>query len=359
MIRVLHIVDSMNRAGQETFVMNVYRGMDRRMIQFDFLQFQSDEADYDAEILELGGRIHHATAKNADFRGSMREVADIVSRHHYKIVHRHFSNASMYFDLSAAKHGGATCLIAHSHNTSSNHKLMHRLLRRPLYRLADEHLACAKDAGSWMYGDRSFKVIPNGIDTSLFRYNSQAKKRLRNELGIAAESLVFGHVGRFFEVKNHAFILEVFKEILTREPDAALLLVGDGALRPAMEQWTRLHQIESNVHFLGVRGDIPDLMSAMNLFIMPSLYEGLPVTLVETQTSGLPSLISDTISEEIAFTSCVHRMSLERPAAEWADQAILMAKGPRVETADEIQNSGYNIADVVSVLTSLYEQRSR
>lgn len=354
MIRVLHVVDSMNRAGQETFIMNVYRQIDRSKIQFDFLQFQPGPADFDEEILSLGGRIHHAVAKGTDFRNSMAQITAIVQENNYHIVHRHFSNASMFLELWAAKRGGAGCLIAHSHNTSSQNIKQHYLFRLPLYRISDWHLACAEDAGHWMFGDRAFHIIPNGIDGNVFRYDKAASLRIREELGITADQLVFGHVGRFNEVKNHAFILEVFKEIVAEVPDARLILAGDGNLRPAMEQWTKHNQLDQHVHFVGVRSDISALMSAMNLFLMPSLYEGLPVTLVEAQATGLPCLVSDVVTEDIAITPCIEFLNLQEPAKLWAIKAIEMSLWPRQETAADIKRSGYDIRDVAETLEKLY-----
>ena len=354
MIRILHVVDSMNRAGQETFIMNVYRNIDRSQFQFDFIQFQKDPADYDAEILELGGRIYHATPKGQGLRQSMQEIKHIVAEGGYKVVHRHFSNASMVFELFAAKRGGASCLIAHSHSSSSNNKSTHRLLRRPLYRVADWHLACAEDAGLWMFGDRAFQIIPNGIDTDMFKYNENDCIKVRDELDISPEQMVFGHVGRFSEVKNHSFILETFKEIVAEVPDAQLILVGDGPLRPAMEQWCELHQLKSHVHFLGVRSDIARIVSAMNCFLMPSLYEGLPVTLVEAQSSGLPCLIADTITADIKLTDCVEFLNLDESPRVWAIKAIEMAMWPRIDTTEAIRKSGYDIRDVARALQTVY-----
>ncbi len=354
MIRVLHVVDKMDRAGQETFIMNVYRQMDRSKIQFDFLQFQPGPADFDEEILALGGRIHHATGKGKDLRQSMAQITAIVRENDYHIVHRHFSNASMFLELWAARRGGADCLIAHSHNTSSRNVKQHYLFRYPLYRISNWHLACAEDAGHWMFGDRAFHIIPNGIDATVFRYDPQASLKIREELGIEADRLVFGHVGRFNEVKNHAFILQVFKEIVAEVPDAILLLAGDGTLRPAMEQWTKHNQLDSNVRFLGVRSDIPALMSAMNLFLMPSLYEGLPVTLVEAQSTGLPCLVSDVVTEDIKITPCVEFLNLSEPARLWATRAIEMSLWPRQETSEAIKRSGYDIRDVAATLAKLY-----
>lgn len=358
MIRVLHVVDAMNRAGQETFIMNVYRNIDRSKIQFDFLVYTDQKADYDEEILSLGGRIFHATTKSKDIRQSLKDIRNIVSEGKYKIVHRHFSNASMVLEFLAAKRGGAKCLIAHSHNTSSGKKRQHYLFRRPLYRVANWHLACSEEAGEWMYGDRAFQIIPNGIDAETFRYSETARMRVRDELSISAEQLVFGHVGRFSEVKNHAFILEVFKEILVEIPDAQLLLAGDGPLRPAMEQWVDLHQMRRHVHFLGVRSDISALMSAMNCFIMPSLYEGLPVTLIEAQSTALPCLIADTITDDIKITDCIEFMNLQETARVWAIQAIEMALWPRIDTTEAIKKSGYDIRDVARTLGQLYENAS-
>ncbi len=354
MVRVLHVVDSMDRAGQETFIMNVYRAMDRSKVQFDFLQFQEGPADFDEEILALGGKLHYAIHKRQGLKASMDQIKQVVADGQYKIVHRHYSNASMAIDLMAAKRGGATCLISHSHNTSSNNVAMHKLLRFPLYRVSNWHLACSEGAGEWMFGEKPFHVIPNGIDREKFTYNATAAKRIREEFDIAEDQLVFGHVGRFSEVKNHKFILEIFREIVEIEPSSRLLLVGTGPLRPAMEQWVKLNQLDEHVHFLGVRDDVADILSALNCFLMPSLYEGLPVTLVEAQATGLPCLVSDNITKEIAITQLIEQLNLEEAARVWAVKAIEMSVWPRIDTTEDIKRSGYDIKDVAMTLQNLY-----
>ncbi|NJP39909.1 glycosyltransferase family 1 protein [Oscillospiraceae bacterium HV4-5-C5C] len=354
MLRVLQVVDRMDRAGQETFIMNVYRHLDRSSIQFDFVEFTDTPADYDPEITNLGGRIYRLPPKGKQLLASMKALRTLVAEQGYKIVHRHYSNSTMYFELLAARQGGADCLIAHSHNsTQFNTKLLHQLCRNPLYRITRWHLACSEAAGLWMFGNHPFDIIPNGIDLELYHFDAQKRAAKRLELGLGPELLI-GHVGRFTTVKNQAFILSVFQRFLELEPSAQLLLVGEGEDRDDITSLAQSMPLKGHVIIPGSRSDVPDLMMAMDAFIMPSLYEGLPLTLVEAQATGLPCLVADTISQEAKLTDKLSYMSLQEGPQIWAGQLRQLARQPRLDQTEAIRRAGYDIKEVSQRLTYLY-----
>ncbi|MDD2213140.1 MAG: glycosyltransferase family 1 protein [Oscillospiraceae bacterium] len=354
MLRVLQVVDRMDRAGQETFIMNVYRHLDRSSIQFDFVEFTDVPAAYDQEILDLGGRIYRLPPKGRHLWASMQAMRSLVASQGYKIVHRHYSNSTMYFELLAAKQGGADCLIAHSHNsTQFNTKLLHQLCRNPLYRLTRWHLACSEDAGLWMFGNHPFDIIPNGIDLERYHFDPQKRNAKRRELGLGQELLI-GHVGRFTAVKNQAFILSVFQRFLELEPDARLILVGEGEDRADITRLSQSLPLTGHVIIPGSRADVPELMMAMDAFIMPSLYEGLPLTLVEAQAASLPCLVADTISPEAKLTDKLSYMSLQEGPQIWAVQLRQLARQPRLDQTEAIRRAGYDIREVSQRLRYIY-----
>lgn len=353
--RVLHIVPVMDRAGQETFIMNVYRSIDRDAVQFDFLALSTDrEGDYDEEIRDLGGRILHARGKHLGIRDSRRDIARVVREGGYRIIHRHYQNATMVHELLAARAGGAVCLIAHSHNSDSANHVLHRLCRPFLYRSADWHLACSEAAGQWMFGNRPYDVIANGIDSELFRFDPEHRAAKRRELELG-DGLVVGHIGRLNRVKNQGFLLRAFQQLLTREPDAQLLLIGSGEDEADLRQQARALELGDAVHFLGIRSDIVGLLMAMDVFVMPSLYEGLPVTLIEAQATGLPCVISDTVTRDVQLIPELSFLSLDESARTWAQVARNEARRPRRDTREEIRSHGFDIHGVTERLRGIYE----
>ena len=267
----------------------------------------------------------------------------------YTVVHGHVrSTANIY--LKIAKNFGLKT-IAHSHSTSSGKGISGKIkdvFQRQIPAHTDQFLACSKPAGEWLFGPKiinqsNFHVLNNAIDSNDFKFNSQLREQKRNELGLE-DKIVMGHVGRFHEAKNHPFLLEVFTRFLERFPNAVLLLVGDGELRQSIKVKVRDLSIEKSVYFLGLRDDVNELLQAMDLFVMPSFFEGLPVTLVETQAAGLPALISDTITDDIKLSVYVKYASLNSSPEKWADKlAHILKQVERKDTSELIKAAKYDI----------------
>ncbi|MCD4827130.1 MAG: glycosyltransferase family 1 protein [Acholeplasmataceae bacterium] len=323
MIRVLHIVGAMHRGGQETLIMNLFRQIDRKKVQFDFIVHTTKKMDYDDEILNLGGIIHRVCRKKISFIKNLLQIRNIVKKNRYIIVHRHGDNSFFIsVDLFAAKIGGAKELISHSHNTSTKAKFLHKLFRKFNNKISNHKFACGNDAGQWMYRNNNFTIIKNGIDLKFFEYKLKYREEIRSELDIESNRFVICHVGRFNEQKNHIFIIDIFAELLKTLPKAILLLIGDGELRNQIERKIKHLGIEKNIYLLGKRNDINKILMGSDLFLFPSLFEGLPVSLIEAQASGITIVMSSVITDEVIISRNVEKISLSQDNLFWVKQIV-------------------------------------
>lgn len=302
-IRVLHVVVNMNRGGAETLIMNLYRNIDRSKVQFDFLTCR--EGVFDSEIIERGGTIHRIPYINEVGHFSyIKSLNNFFSDNNdYTIVHSHLNRMSG-FVIRAAKKAGIRFCISHSHNTGGEGGILakgykwYSGLFIPSH--SDYTFACSVAAAKWLFGSKSneAKLLNNGIEPEMFNYSPEVRMMKRKELGIS-DQLVIGHVGRFTKQKNHKFLIEIFAEFVKKRPKSILLLCGDGILRKDIEKRVNELNIQEKVKFLGVRSDIHQLLQAFDMFLFPSLHEGLPVTLIEAQAAGIPCFISDEITCEV------------------------------------------------------------
>lgn len=356
-IRVLQVVTHMERGGLETMLMNYYRNMDRSKVQFDFLVHRPYRSAYDDEIEELGGIIHRLPTLVPWSRTYRKALKRFFTDHpEYRIVHVHQDCLSSVI-LKAAMKCGVPVRIAHSHSSSQDKDLKYPIklfYKRFISKYATDLFACGKQAGDWMFGGAPYQIINNAIDAPLYRYDPETARRVRENLSIPQESLVVGHVGRFSWPKNHSFLVEIFEQIHEKTPGVRLLLVGEGDLRPQIEEKVKCLGLEKNVIFTGVRGDIPDLLQAMDLFLFPSLYEGLPVTMVEAQAAGLPCYVSENVPAECKMTQLVRFISLERTACEWATEITTGANKRNMDTLEAIRNAGFDIKSNANWLQNYY-----
>lgn len=362
--RILQVVTIMNRGGLETMLMNYYRAMDRSKIQFDFLVHRKEKGAYDDEIRSLGGNIYYLPPFSLKSVFSYIRKARQFFRNHpeYKIVHAHLDALSA-FPLAAAKKENAPVRIAHSHNNnfSKDGKYIFRKVAQSFIKnYATSLFACSVEAGQFMFGKKSnFTVINNAIDTRQFAFSASTRTRVRKELGLDNE-LVVGHIGRFMHQKNHPFLIDIFASLLKRRPDAKLLLVGNGELRQSIEQQISNYGISDSVILTGVRSDIPDLMQTMDVFVMPSLYEGLPVVSIEAQAAGLPCVFSDVITNELDVTGSCIFLPLSRSSDEWAASVIDMScHHKRKKCIELVSNAGFDISTEARKLSNLYATLQR
>ena len=356
MERVLHIIGSLNRAGAETFLINLYRVWNRSIIQFDFALYQheNDEKNYYAEAEQMGGRIYYLPPKSDGMYANILAVKNLVRKNQYKIVWRHTDSCVGGLDLLGAKWGGAERLILHSHNTQATKigNVLHYLLRPWINGILTERFACGDKAGKWMYGNRDFKIVNNGVDTEKYRYNQIVRDRCRGKLNLSNQ-VVIGHVGRFSKVKNHEFLLQIVKCMLDDNEDVKLILVGDGKLKEDIEKKAIEFGISKYVQFLGVRDDIEKLMQIFDVFVMPSLFEGFPVTLIEAQAAALPCLVSSVVSKEVKLIDNVEFEKLTESPYTWGKEIMQMSKKERYDSSTMMKEAGYDIKNTAQVLQNL------
>ncbi|OUQ47390.1 hypothetical protein B5E62_15250 [Lachnoclostridium sp. An118] len=323
----------MNRGGLETMIMNYYRHIDRNKVQFDFLTHRDGEKDYDGEIEKYGGRIYHLPPLNPFSKNYLNQLDQFFDQHReYKIVHSHLDCMSAY-PLKAAKKYGVPVRIAHSHTTSQKKDIKYWIKlysKRMIPEYATDLFACSENAGRWMFGKEKFIVIKNAIDTKKYIYNEDIARIKRKELGIS-ERFVIGHVGSFNYPKNHEFLIDIFEKVWKKRRDSILMLVGIGELEEKIKEKVKKRNLNEAVLFLGLREDVPELLQAMDVFVFPSLYEGLGIAAIEAQVSGAPCLLSDKIPAECQVTNLVTTLSLNENAQIWGDSIIRLAneKKPR------------------------------
>jgi len=317
-IRVLHVLGTLNLGGAETMIMNLYRSIDRSAIQFDFVIHTKEKCIFTDEIKSLGGKIYHCpniTQTNV-IRYSLWWDSFFSEHTEYKIIHGHMTSTALIY-LSIAKYKGRYT-IAHSHSTSSGTGLagiIKRITRLPLRYNTDHYFACSKDAGKYMFGNkvihgRKFDIVKNPIQTEIFKFNTNIRNEYKKKLDIE-NKIVLTHIGRFHPSKNHKFLINVLSSLVNKNANFVLLLVGSGPLLTEIKEYVNHMNLSDNVKFLGLREDIPEILSATDLFLLPSLYEGLGNVAIEAQATGLPVFCSTNIPNEVNISGQVSFMPLE------------------------------------------------
>ena len=356
-IRVLQVVTYMGRGGLETMLMNYYRHIDHSKVQFDFLTHREFDGDYDKEIKELGGNVYHLSNLNPlsiDYKTSLN---DFFENHpEYKIVHSHL-DCMAGIPLKYAKLNNVPLRIAHAHNSNQTKDLKYPLklfYKRNIKKNANYLFACGDEAGKWMFNTDKFKVLNNAIDAKDYTFNMNIRNDKRKEFGISDDSIMVGHVGRFFPQKNHDFLIDIFNQFHKDYPNSYLMLVGEGELKTSIQDKVNTLGLEDYVIFTGLRSDVNELLQAMDVFLFPSLYEGLPVSIVEAQAAGLPCLISDKVPIECKKTDLVYQLSLEDSVNTWADKIYELSHISRRDTYEEIKQSGFDIVENAKWLENFY-----
>lgn len=363
-IRILHCVTIMNRNGLENRLMDIYRNIDRSVIQFDFMTNRSEAGEFDEEILRLGGRVFHMSriAPRSFFRYIL-ELKDFFETHpEYRIVHSHLNTLSTW-PLLMARRAGVPVRIAHSRNASMDRNI--KMLYKAFSRLfingqATDRFACSRSAGVWLFGRKqvetdSFHVIPNAIQLDRFLYSEEKRRRMRLALGIGETELAIVCVARFSQQKNHAYLLRVFRELRSLRPGSKLYLVGQGELEPVIREQVSALGLEDAVVFLGSRSDVGDVLLAMDGFLFPSFYEGFGTVIIEAQCSNLPMVASDTIPPETKLCECVDFASIQAEPSVWAEKLLaLIEKNPRRDNSGLIRENGYDIRQSYTWMQQFY-----
>lgn len=363
MINIVHSVSVMNRAGQETFLMNILRNIDRERFKFIFLCSLPNVGDYDGEIKSLGGIISHLPINWLQKVKYLNYLGDIYAYYlyfkrnkQYQIFHIHnYHSFTTFLSVLGAKLAGVHTIIVHSHNSNAPHPLLHKLFRPILNLFKIERYACSQLASDWMFGkNKNVHIVKNGVNLKKFKFSKLERETLRSRLGISENEFLIGHIGRFNYQKNHTFLIDIFLEIHKICPEAKLLLLGDGELKNDIEDKVYVFNLEQSVLFEGIKSNISEYLSAMDLFLFPSLFEGLPVVLVEAQANGLTSVISNEISKEVVLSNNIYMESLERSPKEWANIVLSHKNDGHEIDVKNIKKNGYDIQNTVSILMEMY-----
>lgn len=364
MRKILQVGLSYNPGGIESFVMSYYRQLAEKGVRFDFISMFPQLA-YEEEILRLGGKVYHLADARRRPMLFQRQFHKILQNGQYDAVHVNMLSAANILPLIAAYRTGVPKVIAHSHNTDSPgmvRNLLHQINKRKIGKYATDYFACSKKAGKWLFSKKIIEngdciIVHNAIDVESFLYNEQLALEVKKELGIE-KKLVIGHVGRFEEQKNHKFLMEVFRKVVEKRKDAVLLLIGEGELKKDIKKVVQHYGLGKNVKFLGVRNDVPRLWQAIDIFLFPSLFEGLPIVAVEAQAAGVSSLLSDSITKEVKITDQVEFFSLEKSPEEWAKKLLQLPEKKSEENNRQIyawfSDKGYEIKGAAEELSKRY-----
>lgn len=361
-IRVAHVIGKWLGGGVEAVVMNYYRNIDKQLIQFDFIcDEDSTNIPYD-EIESLGGKVILIPPYQKVI-SYHKKLKRILKDGNYKIVHSHINTLSV-FSLFAAKCAKVPIRIAHSHSTTNPREKKKNLLKqalRPFSKLfATDYFCCSELAGRWLFGDKMFDMskvylLNNAIDLDRFRYDSEVRNKKRIELNIKSDTLVVGHIGRFVEQKNHRFLIDIFNEINKKNNNSLLILAGQGPLMNEIKEKVKKLNLEDNVLFLGQRNDANELYQVFDLFLLPSLYEGLPVVGVEAQASGNLCFLSNDMTKETKVLDSTIFMSLSDSPSRWADKIFeSLNKFKKHDTKEEVSKYGFNIKQEANKLVDKY-----
>lgn len=381
-VRVLHVLGNTNLGGAESRIMDLYRHTDRNRVQFDFLVHSGEEGFFEKEIRELGGRIFRVPRfRIYNYFSYRKALKEFFQKHHeFALVQGHMTSTAAIY-LPIAKKAGVKKTAAHARSAGVDKGLkgtMTRFLRRNLADKADYLFTCSELAGISVYGEKAVRegktiFIPNAIDCAGFTFDPEKRKKMREELGLA-DALIIGHVGRFHYAKNHEYLLRVFAELCRMSAGAGgstaetgadqkyhLILLGEG---PLMEDTRKLAEelgVADKVHFLGNHKNIADYYQAMDYFVYPSRYEGMPGTIVEAQASGLPCLMSDTICREVIATELVETMSIEEEPKAWAEvlqqriDALVSKQENREKYAAKMAAAGFDVQAQAERMMRFYE----
>lgn len=353
-IRVLHILTGLSSGGAESFIMNMYRNMDRTKVQFDFL-LRRGENSYREELEKMGSRVYHTAQWPRCFLKNMLQTSRFFKEHPYSIVHIH-ANALLYmYALKCAKKSGVPCRIVHSHNSAMLYPWLlplHRMNRKKISKWATDNLACSDDAGRWMFLE-PYTIFHNAIDLTAFQYDDTKRMALREQLGIREDEFVVGHIGRFSKQKNHEFLVDVFHEVVKKRSNSRLVLIGEGPLRERIVKKIQGLGLEERVLFLGARKDVADLINLFDLFVFPSTYEGLGTVLIEAQANGLPVVCSDVISNQAILDPETNQLPLSASAQQWAS-VILQRNTDRKSLTARLKAAGFDIIEEAKRLQAFY-----
>lgn len=368
-VKILYFVDRLLQGGIQSLVLDWISRIDKEKIQIDFLLLD-DGNDYELEkvVKDLGSKVYKLEKlwikKPTDYIKYAEMLNDFFKNHSdYKAVHLH-SSSKNYLVLKYAEKHGIPIRIAHSHNIDFQtknpfKKQIGNIFKRNIRKYATDYFACSKIAGEWLFGKNAvnsekFRLVHNAVDYDKFKFDFKIRNEIRKKFNLSKETILYGNVGRFTNQKNHTFLIDIFSEIVKRNSNSKLILIGIGELESDIKKKVDEKKLNNKVIFAGFRKDVNHLMQAMDVFLLPSLHEGLPVVGVEAQAAGLPLFASkDVITDELKITKNLKFISLSKSASEWAD-SIVNSDITRNDSKKELKQAGYFIDDIVEELEEIY-----
>lgn len=341
--------------GLTSVMMNYYRSIDKTNLQIDFASTNNIEKDLQDELSKHNSK-YYKLPKRSNTVNYLISLAKISKE--YQVLHIHGNSTTATIELLAGRIAKVPNRIIHIHTSHTDYPLINSLLKPLFHRLYTMPLACSEVAGNWIYKSGNFNILKNAINVSKYQHDDLIREKYRKELNLE-NNLVFGHIGKMMNAKNHIFLIDIFKELVKVNYKSKLILVGDGILRSIIEEKVIKEKIEDNVIFLGMRNDIPELLQAMDIFIFPSLWEGLPLSLLEAQSSGLPCFVSSSVSEEVKMSEYIFYLPLSLSAKEWSE--YILENIPNVsrhticeKVKENIINKKYDIDAVAKDLRDIY-----
>lgn len=362
MKKLLCITSTLNQGGAETFLMKIFRELDKTKYTMDFCVMWEKEGKYEDEVTSLGGKIYRVTSKSKNPLKCFWQIRNIVKKNNYTYVFRGNEHSLAVLDLLAAKCGGAKTLVMRSTNANSSStvkRVLHKTFKFLPKIVPNIKIAPSNEAAEYTFGEKNVNegrvsLLKNGIPVEEYCFNPEIRKRLRKELNIEGK-IVIGHIGRFQKQKNHEFLIEVFKKITQMNDRVHLVLIGGNGVSPEkIKEKIEKNSLSEKVSILGNRSDVPALLSAIDVIVFPSFYEGMPNVIIEAQAAGLPCIISDTITKEADITGLVKYLPLEYGAENWAQETLNAVNAyERKSYESEFNEAGYDINDVVKKFTSI------
>lgn len=361
-MKILQIIGVLNRGGAETLLMNVFRNIDRNEFEFDFLIFEDKEFPYTKEIKNMGGNVIYLPGpQKIGMIKFIKELINLCKKNKYDVVHAHtlFNCGPCMLAAYLAK---IKIRIAHSHNTkildkkiNAKKKIYFIIAKLLLNIFSNFKIACGKEAGKFLfYKFNKYIVLKNGVDIKKFEFNNKYRKEIRKLYNIKEDNFVIGNIGRLNYAKNQEFLIELFKKINEIEKNAFLFIIGDGNLYKTLTDKVKENNLEERVIFTGNIDNVNQYYSAFDIFLFPSLFEGLPLTLIEAQCNGLPIIASNSISKECNITNTICFQSLDNKE-EWIKLILELKNKKRYYNEPKILNSGYDIKETVKKLENIYK----
>lgn len=353
--------------GEETIVFNLFKNMDKEDLDFTFMtQYNGKNEEFRNEILKQGGKFIAVEGLEDNYIGKIiffRKLAKELKKSKFDVIHIHSGNIiGFVLGMLAVRKSKNSYIILHSHNSGFDtfkNKILKKLFNRTLLR-ADKYLACSKEAAIAKFpkkviDEEKFEIIKNGIELESYQFDLETRQEVRKNLDIADDELLMGFVGRLEDQKNPLFLLELLEKMISMRPNARLAIIGDGSLKEQMKEICKIKNLEDRVLFLGERKDVPKLMQAFDLLLLPSKYEGLGIVVIEAQAASLPVFVSENVPEEGNITELFNKISLQQTQNEWCETILnKTVNNKRISREEQINQSAYNIKDSSNRLKEIY-----